>query len=93
MKDQGWVMCKPGGKAVYRWAQTGTVETIRKLKFELLPQPQYNQDLAPADYHIFGPVRNALHWGRDANDKEVKVAVRFFPGNRKGWLQMMWAII
>jgi hypothetical protein len=31
-----------------------TIETIQKLKFELLPHPAHSSDLAPSDYHIFG---------------------------------------
>jgi transposase len=32
-----------------------TVEAIRQLKFYLLLQPLYNPELAPSDYHMFGP--------------------------------------
>jgi len=52
-----------------------TVEMIRKLKFELLPHPAYSPDLAQSDYHIFGPLKNALRGRRFANDDEVKDAV------------------
>jgi hypothetical protein len=33
-----------------------TVETIRKLKFELLSHPAYSSDLSPSEYHNFGPL-------------------------------------
>jgi hypothetical protein len=52
-----------------------TVKTIRKLKSELLPHPPYSPDLAPPDYHIFGPIKDALRGRRLANDEEVKNAV------------------
>jgi hypothetical protein len=52
-----------------------TVETIRKLKFELLPNPAYSADTAPSDYRIFGPFIVALRGRRFANDEEVKDAV------------------
>jgi len=57
-----------------------TVETIRKLKFELLPHPAHCTDLAPSDYHIFGKIKNALRGRRFANDEEVKDAVHTWFG-------------
>ena len=37
-----------------------TVETLHKLKFEALAHPLYSSDLAPSDYHLFGPLKEAL---------------------------------
>jgi hypothetical protein len=37
-----------------------TVETIRKLEFELLPYQEYSSDLAASDYRIFGPLKDVL---------------------------------
>jgi len=37
-----------------------TIEAIRQLKFELLPLPPHSPDLAPSDYHVFGPLKEAL---------------------------------
>ena len=37
-----------------------TVETINHLGFEVLEHPAYSPDLAPSDYHLFGPLKNAL---------------------------------
>ena len=52
-----------------------TVETINHLGFEVLEHPAYSPDLAPSDYHLFGPFKNAL-WGRRfSTDKEVQEAV------------------
>jgi histone-lysine N-methyltransferase SETMAR len=31
-------------------AAAATIETIKKLNFELLPHPHYSPDLAPSDY-------------------------------------------
>ena len=36
---------------------TASVEEIRQLKFEFLPCPTYSLDLAPLDYHMFGPIK------------------------------------
>jgi hypothetical protein len=38
-----------------------TIETILKLKFELLPHPAYSPELAPYDYHISRLLKDALH--------------------------------
>jgi hypothetical protein len=51
-----------------------TVEAIRQLKFELLPLPAYNPDLALSDYHMFGPLKEALPVRRFGND-EAKESV------------------
>jgi hypothetical protein len=34
-----------------------TIEAVGQLKFELLPHPPYNLDLASSDYHMFGPLK------------------------------------
>ena len=52
-----------------------TVETINHLGFEVLEQPAYSPDLAPSDYHLFGPLKNALRGRRFSTDKEVREVV------------------
>jgi len=43
-----------------------TVETVQQLGFELLQHPPYSPDLAPSNYHIFGPLKEAMHtWLRE----------------------------
>jgi len=44
------------------WPHTArsTVATIRDLSFECLPHPSYLPDLAPSDFHIFGPLKEAM---------------------------------
>ena len=37
-----------------------TVATIEDLHFECLPHPPYSPDLAPNDYYMFGPLKQAL---------------------------------
>jgi histone-lysine N-methyltransferase SETMAR len=34
-----------------------TAETVQQLVFELLQHPAYSPDLAPSNYHIFGPLK------------------------------------
>jgi histone-lysine N-methyltransferase SETMAR len=52
-----------------------TVETLQKLKFEVLAHPLYSPDLAPSDYHLFGPLEEALRGRRFTSDQELKEAV------------------
>jgi histone-lysine N-methyltransferase SETMAR len=37
-----------------------TTETVEELHRELLPHPTYSSDLAPSDFHLFGPLKKAL---------------------------------
>jgi hypothetical protein len=37
-----------------------TAATIEILQFECLPHPPYLPDFAPSDYHMFGPLKEAL---------------------------------
>ena len=57
-------------------AAAATVETVQQMGFELLQHHPYSPDLAPSDYHIFGPLKEALHGRRFTSDAEVKEAVR-----------------
>ena len=36
-----------------------SMDTIQKLKWNVLPHPPYSPDLAPSDYHLFGPPKGA----------------------------------
>ena len=37
-----------------------TLQTLVKLGFTVLEHPAYSPDLAPSDYHLFGPFEDAL---------------------------------
>ena len=52
-----------------------TINTIQQLNWEVLVHPAYSPDLAPSDFHLFGPLKNALRGRRFASDDEVKEAV------------------
>ena len=54
------------------------VETVQQLGYELLQYLPYSLDLAPSDYHIFGPLKEALRGSRFASDEEVKKAVHIW---------------
>ncbi len=52
-----------------------TQNTIEELGWELLQHPPYSPDLAPCDFHMFGPLKNALRGQVFENNEEVKTAV------------------
>jgi histone-lysine N-methyltransferase SETMAR len=51
---------------------------VQQLGFELLQHPPYSPDLAPSDYHIFGPLKEALRGCRFTSNEEVKEAVHIW---------------
>jgi len=52
-----------------------TVETLQKLKFEVLAHPPRSPNLAPSDYHLFGPFKEAVRSHRFTLDQELKETV------------------
>jgi histone-lysine N-methyltransferase SETMAR len=52
-----------------------TIEAVHKMKFVLLPHPPYSPDLAPSDFHLFGPLKGALRGVKFSSDDEVRNAV------------------
>ena len=48
-----------------------TMDTIQKLKWNILPHPPYSLDLAPSDYHLFSPLKEHLGGKRFRNNEEV----------------------
>jgi len=53
-----------------------TVDTLHDLKFEVLKHPPYSPDLAPSDFHLFGPMKEHLRGHKFADDDEVMEAVQ-----------------
>jgi hypothetical protein len=45
------------------------------LNFEVLEHPPDSPDLAPSDYHLFGPLKDALRGRHFASDEDVKEVV------------------
>jgi len=41
-----------------------TLETLKKLKWEVMEHPAYSPDLTPSDFHLFGPLKEALRGRR-----------------------------
>jgi len=53
-----------------------TVDTLRDLKFEVLKHTPYSPDLAPSDFHLFGPMKEHLRGHKVADDDRVMGAVQ-----------------
>ena len=47
------------------------MDTIQKLKWKVLPHPPYSPDLAPSDYHFFGPLKEHRGGTRFRNNEEI----------------------
>jgi histone-lysine N-methyltransferase SETMAR len=52
-----------------------TQDSIQELQWELLQYPPYSPDLAPSNFHLFGPLKCHLG-GKRLTDEEVKTKVR-----------------
>jgi len=52
------------------------VDTLHALKSEVLKHPPYSPDLAPSDFHLFGPIKEHLRGQKFADDDEVMEAVQ-----------------
>lgn len=53
-----------------------TSSTITKLGWEVLVHPPYSPDLAPSDYHLFGPLKDHLGGTKFDTDEDVRNAVQ-----------------
>ena len=52
-----------------------TVATIQDLPYECHPHPLYSPELAPSDFHVFGPLKEAMEGKSFRFDEEVQQAV------------------
>jgi hypothetical protein len=59
------------------WPRTALskVATIQDLSFKRLPHPPYSPDLAPRDFHVFGPLKEATGGKSFRSDEEVQQMV------------------
>jgi histone-lysine N-methyltransferase SETMAR len=53
-----------------------TTRTVEEMHWEVLPHPAYSPDLAPSDFHLFGPLKEALGRKKFRADEEVKLFVQ-----------------
>jgi hypothetical protein len=59
-----------------------TVATITDLHFDTLSHPPYSPDLAPSDYHMFGPLKEEMGRKKFRSDEEVHRVVHEWPRTR-----------
>jgi hypothetical protein len=59
---------------VYGMILQNTVETLKKLNFEVLEHPLYSLELTPSDY-LFGPLKQACRGRRFTTDQQLNVTV------------------
>ena len=52
------------------------MDTVRALKFEVLKHPPYSPELAPSDFHLFGPMKEHLRGQKFADINEVMEVVQ-----------------
>jgi hypothetical protein len=52
-----------------------TLETLRKLKWEVMEHPAHSPDLVASDFHFFGPLEEALRWRKFQCDEDIKNVV------------------
>jgi hypothetical protein len=48
------------------------MDTIQKLKWNVLPHPPYSLDLAPLDYHLISPLKEHLGGKRFCNEEVIQ---------------------
>jgi histone-lysine N-methyltransferase SETMAR len=53
-----------------------TREATATMEWIVLLHPPYSPDLAPSDFHLFDPLKDALRGRRFADDDELKHSVR-----------------
>ena len=49
---------------------------LKSNEIHSLPHPPYSPDLAPSDYHLFGPMKKMLGGQKFASDTEVQSVIR-----------------
>jgi hypothetical protein len=52
-----------------------TVAAIKDLSFKCLPHPPYLPYLVPSDFHVFGPLKEAMVGKSFRSDEEMQQAV------------------
>ncbi|BFZ13360.1 hypothetical protein BsWGS_16399 [Bradybaena similaris] len=55
-----------------------TQEKIKNLGWKILEHPPYSPDLAPSDFHLFGPLKTHLGGKHFATDAEVECEVKMW---------------
>jgi hypothetical protein len=53
-----------------------TTGSLEEMQWEVLPHSAYSPDLMPRDFHLFGPLKEALAGKRFRTNDEVKLSVQ-----------------
>jgi histone-lysine N-methyltransferase SETMAR len=61
---------------------SGLTPAIAEVRWAVLPHPAHSPDLAPSDYHLFVPVKNALGGRHFVDDTELKLGFHDVLRNR-----------
>jgi len=70
------VILQHGNAPPHRARQT--VDKIEEMGWELLQHPPYSPDLAPSDFHLFGPLKESLEGIKFENNEDVQQHVLQF---------------
>ena len=71
-----------------------TLETLKQLKWEAMEHPAYSPGLVSSDFHLYGPLKEALRGRLFSCGGDVKTAVHqwlhaqpktFFADGTKSW--------
>jgi hypothetical protein len=54
---------------------TATLLTIKELQVECIPHPLCSSDFVPSDFHVFGPLKDALGGKQFQDNNEVRSVV------------------
>jgi histone-lysine N-methyltransferase SETMAR len=63
-----------------------TMETIQKLKWNVLPHPPYSSDLATSDYLLFGPLKEHVGGKNFCNNGVIQDVQEWLHGQPKDFL-------
>ena len=61
------------------------MDTLRALKFEVLKHSPYSLDLAPLDFHLFGPMKVHLRGQKFADDKVMEAVQSWLKATSKSF--------
>jgi histone-lysine N-methyltransferase SETMAR len=62
-----------------------TAKKITDLRLECIPHPAYSPDLAQSDYHVFGPLKEALSGKKFSTDDDIKEVVHRWLRSQKSF--------
>jgi hypothetical protein len=62
------------------------------MRWNVLPRPPYSTDLASSDFHLFGPLKDALRGRRLADDDELNHSVKTSDGSAKSFTRPTYSV-